>query len=140
MQRFNNKIKYESAFTLMELVVAIMIGSILIPSLVIALGHTAKKGSETLTAYKDAEIADSILRRKINELMSLPYTDSALNIASNKTFDTYEQNFTGNYTVSYVNENLASSASDAGYKKINLKVITPRGKEYAVNAYVSAWK
>lgn len=124
----------------MELVVAIMIGSILIPSLMIALGHTAKKGSETLTAYRDSEVADSILRRKVNELMSLPYTDNALNIASNKAFNTNEQNFSGTYSISYVNENLTSSASDAGYKKISLKVATPRGKEYSVNAYVSAWK
>ena len=136
-----NKLKKQiAAFTLMEVIVAIMIGSILVPSLVIVLGQTSKKGSETLSAYRDAAITDSILRRKVEELMSISYTDSSLNIASAIPFQAQEQDFTGICTVSYVNENLAEAQTDTGYKKISLRVTTPRGKDYVLNAYVTAWK
>ena len=136
----NRKTKPISAFTLIEVIIGIMIAGIFIPSLMIALGQTSKKGSDVLSAYRDASVADSILRRKMQELISISYADSRLNTATNAPFQTLEQNFTGAYTIGYVNENLASAQTDTGYKKVALRVNTPRGKEYVLNAYVTAWK
>lgn len=140
MRNYSKKTKKISAFTLMEVVVAIMISSILIPSLVIALGHTSKKGAETLSAYRDSLIADSILRREIEELTSLSYTNEMLTVTKETAFDTQESEFSGTFAISYVDEKLASSVTDKGYKHIILSVTTPRGKEYEINAYVTAWK
>jgi type II secretory pathway pseudopilin PulG len=140
MRKYNDKLKKTAAFTLIEIVIVILIGSVFIPSIVIALNHASKKGAENLSTYRYAAVADSILARKVEELISLPYLDSRLNNTSGTVFQTQEQDFTGTYSIGYVNESLASSQTDTGCKKVSIRVVTPENKEYIVNAYITAWK
>jgi len=139
MPGFSEKGVRARGLTLIEAVLFVAIGGVLIPIILTAVGITGKKSAEALNIYRNAAIADSILKRNIDAMISLGYTDSGLDVVTNQPLTISESGFSGNYTVSYVDENLAPAVADAGYKKITVSVTTPGGKEYRLDTFVTSW-
>jgi len=130
----------KDGFTLIEAVFVIMIGGVLIPSILLGLGMSVKRNSDALAMYRNVAIAESIMREEMDEMIGLPYDDSRLNTVTNRGFDVDEDGFLVVYSVSYVDDELDSSVSDVGYKRISVQVSTPDERTYTLNAIVTSWQ
>ena len=130
----------KDGFTLIEAVFVIMIGGVLIPSILLGLGMSVKRNSDALAMYRNVAIAESIMREEMDEMIGLPYDDSRLNTVTNRGFDVDEDGFLVVYSVSYVDDELDSSVSDVGYKRISVQVSTPDERTYTLNAVVTSWQ
>ena len=139
MPVFSSKHRLERGFTLLEAVIFIAIGGVIIPMMLVALGIVGKRNAETLTVYRDAAIADSIIKKNIETMIELDYHDNALDEVTEAPLVIAETGFTGHYTVIYIDKDFVQKSYNRGYKQITVSVTTPRAQEYDVDFIVSEY-
>jgi hypothetical protein len=139
MLRWSRKMRRTEGFTLLESVMFILIGGVMIPSILAGLGFAARRSSDALCTYRNASIADSIMRQKMEALIGLSYSDEGLDVVSDRPLATGLEGFSGSYAIAYVDEDLEPTDEDVGYKKITASVSTPGGEQYALEAIVTRW-
>jgi type II secretory pathway pseudopilin PulG len=123
----------QRGITLIEMVVFIIVAGIFVPLSYIAFSAAIRSGAapETLTNARFA--AES----KMEDLTSVRY--DLINLATgSQTYTLWvgaaSRSYTVYWSVTYVTENLGSSASDVGYKRIRVYLTSPT---YEVNTIVT---
>ena len=139
MSVWNKKSGKSGGFTLIEAVIFIVLAGALVPIILMGVDMALRRSSEALATCRNAAVADSILRKNIEAMIGLEYTDSGLDVVTDQSLTIKEAGFSGTYTVAYIDENIEESAGDVGYKKITVNVTSPEGTDYAINAIVTSW-
>jgi type II secretory pathway pseudopilin PulG len=122
-------------FTLIEIIVLIVMAGILIPAIVVPFA-TGIKGSgkpEVVTT------AMYLAHQRMEELMKYNYCNAALNVTGGFVAFTTgrEPQYTGQNNIAYVDNTLAASGSDVGYKMITVTVTDPQSNTYSVYSVVT---
>jgi len=124
----------KKGFTLIEIIVLIVMAGIIIPAIMVpfATGIRGSGKPEMVTT------AMYLAHQKMEELMKFGYSR-----APDLTPGTYTlpappiAGYTWQWVISYVDNNLAPSGSDVGYKKIQVTVTDPQSSTYNVYAVVT---
>lgn len=121
-------------FTLIEIIVLVVMAGILLPAIIVpfATGIRGSNKPEMVTTAMD------LAHQKMEELMKYDYSR-----APDLTPGTYTlpappiSGYTWQWVISYVNNNLAASGSDVGYKMIQVTVTDPQSSTYNVYSVVT---
>jgi type II secretory pathway pseudopilin PulG len=125
----------KKGFTLIEIIVLIVMAGILIPVIVVpfATGIRGSGKPEVVTT------AMYFAHMRMEQLMKYNYCNAALNVTGGFVAFTTggEPNYTGQNNIAYVNNTFAASASDVGYKTIQVTVTDLQGSTYNVYSVVT---
>jgi len=125
----------KKGFTLIEIIVLIVMAGILIPVIVVpfATGIRGSGKPEVVTT------ATYFAHMRMEQLMKYNYCNAALNVTGGFVAFTTggEPNYTGQNNIAYVNNTFAASASDVGYKTIQVTVTDLQGSTYNVYSVVT---
>jgi type II secretory pathway pseudopilin PulG len=125
----------KKGFTLMEIIVLIVMAGIIIPAIVVPFA-TGIRGSG-----KPEMVATAMYfaHKRMEELMKYNYCNAALNVTGGFVAFTTggEPNYTGQNNIAYVNNTFTASASDVGYKMIQVTVTDVQGSTYNVYSVVT---
>ncbi len=136
MTEFSGK---SDGFTLVELVVVVLTVGFILPTFVLAFSQATKHLSDIAAETKTTAIAGFLLQQKMEELIKYSYDDPDLSIVQQQSFPTGYSGYSGTYSIAYIDEDLAGSPTDEGYKKISVYITDPNGADYEVHTIVSQW-
>jgi len=122
-------------FTLIEIIVLIVMAGIIIPAIIVpfASGIRGSNKPEMVTT------AMYLAHQRMEELMKFNYGRSPEldPTAGFGPFATGVANYQGEYEIVYVDSNFSTPSSDAGYKRIIVRVTDPESSTYEIYAVVT---
>ena len=125
----------KKGFTLIEIIVLVVLAGIIIPVIVVpfATGIRGSGKPEMVTT------AMYLAHQKMEDLMQYVYTQANLNTGTTAMAPAPApfSNYQWGWTISYVTNTFAGSATDVGYKMIVVTVTDPQGSTYNVYSVVT---
>jgi prepilin-type N-terminal cleavage/methylation domain-containing protein len=122
-------------FTLIEIIVLIVVAGIILASMVVPF----TTGIQQSTKPEMVATAMYLAHQQMEALMQFNYCQPSLATGTTAMAPAPApfSNYTLGYTISYVTNTFATSATDVGYKEIVVTVADPRGSTYTVSSVVT---
>ncbi len=116
-------------FTLIEIIILIVMAGILLPAIAVPfLTGVQKSGKPEMVTT-----AMYLGHQKMEEFMKFNYSNAALNPTALTAYaNTDISNYQWQWEIVYVDSNFNTSGSDAGYKKILVRVKDPENDAYEI--------
>jgi len=125
----------DRGFTLIEIIVLIVMAGILFPAIIIPFVTSVKGSGKPEMVTKAMYLA----HQRMEELMKYDYarTPDLDPTVGFVTFATGVPNYQGEYEIVYVDSSFNPSGTDAGYKRIIVRITDPEGTIYDVYSVVT---
>ena len=121
-------------FTLIEIIILIVLAGILLPAIIVPFASGVKGSGKPEIVNKAMFLA----QQRMEEFMKFDYSNAALNaIALTPYSNTDFPNYQWQWSIAYVNSNLAASGMDVGYKLIFVRVQDPENSTYDLTSVVT---
>jgi prepilin-type N-terminal cleavage/methylation domain-containing protein len=124
-------------FTLIEMIILIVMAGILLPAIIVPFVSSVKGSGKP----EMATTAMFLAHEKMEEFMQFDYTDATLNsVALTLYADADAVNFPGyqwQWEIVTVDNNLNTSGTDLGYKRILVRIRDPMGDTYELYSVIA---
>jgi len=122
-------------FTLIEIIILIVMAGILLPAIVVPFVTGVKASGKA----EMVNTAMFLAQQRMEEFMKFDYSkspelDPTVGFVS---FSTGDPNYPGEYEIVYVDSNLSTPSTDAGYKRIIVRVRDPENTNYEIYSVVT---
>ena len=124
---------FQRGFTLIETIVVIVVVGLVLAAIVVPFAT----GIRQSTKPEMVATAMYLAHYKMEELMKFNYCQASLNTGTYTTPAPSITGYTWQWTISYVTNAFATSATDIGYKQILVTVTDPQGSTYKVYSVVT---